>query len=277
MPQAKDAWRRGKQQIRLPSGRHLAVVDTKGDGATALLLHGYTDTSRSYQAIARYLGGFRLVIPDLPGHGDSAEDSQADLSTIVEDLAAVADHLDCAPSLVIGHSFGSLVALEIARQKTWSDLKIVTLAGSPCPNLTGLQALDPIRRFGDAVEAADPFLTHWYSGPVALDPQFLALVKADAVRMPVRTWHHYLDLLEKLDLRSKLEEIEAPLLSIAGDRDQLFGARHVDALGQGLRRGHDIRLPGVGHNPHWEAPQQVATIITDWLDALVRDRDRALR
>lgn len=272
MPQGKDDWRRGKQHVLLPSGRHLAVVDTKGEGQTALLLHGYTDTSRSYQALARHLAGFRLVIPDLPGHGDSPEHSCVDLSTIVEDLVALANHLDCAPSLVIGHSFGSLLAVEIAHQKRWSGSKIVTLAGSPCPSLTGLHALGPIRSFVDAVDGAHPFFASWYSGPVALDPQFLAMMKAEAVGMPVRIWHQYLALLENSDLRGKLKEIEAPLLSIAGDCDQLFDARHIEALCQGMKYCQTVTLKGIGHNPHWEEPAQVAAIIKDWVDTFMMER-----
>ncbi|KQW30015.1 hypothetical protein ASE36_22005 [Rhizobium sp. Root274] len=277
MPKDKDAWREQKKLVLLPSGRHLAVVDTGGRGETALLLHGYSDTSRSYRALCQHLNRFRLIIPDLPGHGDSSDDDCADLSTIVEDLATVATRLDCAPSLVVGHSFGSLLAMEIAVQKRWSRLKIVTLAGSPCPNLTGLKALDPIRLFVDAVDGADPFLTHWYSSPVELDPQFLSKVKADAVRMAVRSWHHYLALLEDTDLRGKLRDIEAPFLAIAGECDLLFDAPHVDALCQGTKHVQSVMLKGLGHNPHWEEPAQVAALIEDWLDTLMRQNARALR
>ncbi|WP_147412746.1 alpha/beta hydrolase [Rhizobium sp. AG855] len=266
-----DAWRLGKRTVCLASGRNLAVVDTGGEGDVALLLHGYTDTSRSYQALAPHLAGLRLVIPDLPGHGDSDEDERADLSTLVEDMMAVSRALDVVPSLVVGHSFGSLLALEIARREVWPGAKFVILAGTPYPNLGGLSSLAPIRHFADPVAMSDPFLTQWYAGPVALDPQFLEMVKAEAVRMPARIWRHYLDMLESTDLREGLGGIRAPLLSIAGDLDHLFDARHGNALCQVLPDARIVRLPDSGHNPHWEAPERVAGLIRQWLTA--RDGD----
>lgn len=265
-----DAWRRRKQFIRMRQSRRLAVVDTGGRGPAALLLHGYTDTSRSYQALGGYLGGhpgaFRLIIPDLPGHGDSDEDPEVDFPTLVEDMLTLAAALDCVPSLVIGHSFGSLLALELACRKIWSDTRIVLLAGTARPSLGRLTLLDPIRGFEHQVNPLDPFLDHWYEGPVALDSGFLARVRSDAVRMPVRVWHRYLDLLEKADLRSALGCIRNPLLAVSGEHDILFNHPHTDLLRRELPHADIVRLADCGHNPHWEAPEHVSRLIAHWLD-----------
>lgn len=261
-----DAWRQRKQYVRVGPDRNLAVVDIGGEGPAALLLHGYTDTSRSYQALANCLGQLRLIIPDLPGHGDSDEDLQADLSTLAGDMVALMATLDIEPALVIGHSFGSLLALEIARMQIWPDAKIVTLAGSAWPALGGLAALEPIKAFRGEVDPSDPFLEQWYAGPVPLDRHFLERVRGEAVGMPVRIWHHYLELLEKTDFRSGLGENVQPVLAISGDLDTLFDTRHADGLSRALPSVRAIRLADRGHNLHWEAPEEIARLITRWLD-----------
>jgi pimeloyl-ACP methyl ester carboxylesterase len=263
-----DPWRIGKRRILLPDGRSLAYVDTAGAGPAAILLHGYTDTSRSYGALAALLPEFRLIIPDLPGHGDSDEDEKADLATLAEDMETLARQLDLRPALLVGHSFGSLLALQLARRKTWDGIRVVTLAGTAWPGLGGLTDLAPIWRFPDLLDPSDPFFDSWYLGPEPLDAGFLEQVRAEAAAMPVRVWHWYLDLLENIDLRPALPEITAPVLAISGGRDPLFDARHADLLAGHLPRVRDMRLPERGHNPHWDAPEEVADLIRGWLNAV---------
>lgn len=265
MLQDGDGWRRRKTRVTVEQGRTLAVVDTGGEGPAALLLHGYTDTSRSYAPLAVHLHPFRLIVPDLPGHGDSDEDPRANLRTLAEDMHRMAARLKVVPSLLIGHSFGSLLALELARLNIWPAVPTVLLAGSAWPALAGLETLAPIRAFRGQVDLAHPFLDQWYAGPGYLDRRFLERIRAEATGMPVRIWHQYLNLLESADLRSALPAIANPVLSVSGGRDPLFDATHADLLSQGLPRLCDLRLADRGHNPHWEAPEEVAALIGDWL------------
>lgn len=62
-----------KRSAVLPNGLRLAYVEMGNPGGVPiLLLHGFTDTARSWTLTAPYLAmGFRLVAPDLRGHGHS--------------------------------------------------------------------------------------------------------------------------------------------------------------------------------------------------------------
>ena len=66
----QSAWVGLKKEVRLANGTRLVFVEL-GDpeGEPLLLLHGYTDTSRSWSIIAPHLSGYRLLIPDQRGHG----------------------------------------------------------------------------------------------------------------------------------------------------------------------------------------------------------------
>src|SRR5688500_10775027 len=69
-PVDQRAWAESKKAVRLANGIRLAYVEL-GDpnGQPLLLLHGYTDTSRSWSLMAPHLSGYRLLIPDQRGHG----------------------------------------------------------------------------------------------------------------------------------------------------------------------------------------------------------------
>lgn len=80
------AWTGLKKDIVLPNGTRLAYVEL-GDpaGEPLLLLHGYTDSSRSWSLTAPHLKHYRLIIPDQRGHGG------ADAPRCCYSLSAFAD------------------------------------------------------------------------------------------------------------------------------------------------------------------------------------------
>lgn len=71
-PIDQAGWVARKQSVYLPNGIDLAYVEL-GDpqGEPLLLLHGFTDTSRSWTELAPHLERYRVLIPDLRGHGAS--------------------------------------------------------------------------------------------------------------------------------------------------------------------------------------------------------------
>ena len=71
-PVDQASWPSLKKEIRLSNGVRLAYVEA-GDpnGEPLLLLHGFTDSSRSWTTVLPYLGRYRLLMPDQRGHGAS--------------------------------------------------------------------------------------------------------------------------------------------------------------------------------------------------------------
>jgi len=89
----------------------------QGEGPTALLVHGYPNSSFLFRdllpAVAQ--AGFRAVAPDLLGYGDSElEGKQGTWGDHVEALTAFIDEHDLAPLVLIVHDWGGLIALRWA-------------------------------------------------------------------------------------------------------------------------------------------------------------------
>jgi pimeloyl-ACP methyl ester carboxylesterase len=93
----------------------LAVRDSGGDGTTAVLLHGLGAPQRSWDRVAPLLARhLRVVTYDQRGHGASAAAVDYSLDAFLADLQAVLDALALERPLLVGHSFGGLLAVEYA-------------------------------------------------------------------------------------------------------------------------------------------------------------------
>jgi pimeloyl-ACP methyl ester carboxylesterase len=96
-------------------GVRLAVRDSGGDGTAAVLLHGLGAPQRSWDRVAPLLARrFRVVTYDQRGHGASAATADYSLDTFRADLRAVRNALALEHPLLVGHSFGGLLAVEHA-------------------------------------------------------------------------------------------------------------------------------------------------------------------
>ena len=106
---------RWHKQTVTSGGVRLAVRDSGGDSTTAVLLHGLGAPQRSWGRVAPLLTPhLRVVTYDQRGHGASATAADYSLDAFLADLQAVLDGLALEHPLLVGHSFGGLLAVEQA-------------------------------------------------------------------------------------------------------------------------------------------------------------------
>jgi pimeloyl-ACP methyl ester carboxylesterase len=102
---------------------------TGGHGPALILLHGYAETSRMWKPILPVLGErFRLIVPDLPGIGDSAIPADGlDMTTAAIRIHALARSLGIEKARVVGHDIGLMVAYAYAAQFPADVEKLVVM------------------------------------------------------------------------------------------------------------------------------------------------------
>lgn len=136
MPSAPD-------ETALPPG---ATIDVPGVGPTfvrratgppgaptLVLLHGWTSTAdiNWFTAYAALAAEYSLVAPDLRGHGRGPRDGRiVGIGDLVHDVAALIDHLELGPVIVVGYSMGSAVAQLLARDRPDLVAGLVLCAGA---------------------------------------------------------------------------------------------------------------------------------------------------
>lgn len=155
-----------RKGIRL---HYLEWAPETGDGAgpAVLLLHGLSSNARYWERVARRLGSRRLVALDQRGHGLSGrppnlppEPDGYAMPALLEDAAFVISELDMGKPVVVGHSWGATVALELVgtRQGLASGLVFIDGPVQSAANLFSWEDAQrimqpPLPRFASFAEA----------------------------------------------------------------------------------------------------------------------------
>ena len=261
-PIDQAAWNGRKQQVTLPNGIRLSYVEL-GDpaGPPLLLLHGWTDSSRSWTPIAPYLLKHRLLILDQRGHGGSDKpDCCYALSSFAHDARLFLDAKGIARTAIAGHSLGSMVAQNLAADHPERVSKLI---------LIGSTALAPATR-GDylwknvsAMTSVDPnssFLREWNpaNGAIPVDPEFAAAAMDEIVATPLHVWRGVLRELTGVPVGRLDADIRAPTLILSGGSDLLFAPEHHQSLVRAIPHARAHVYPELGHNLLWERPKEIA-------------------
>ena len=268
-PVRPEDWVGRKREAALPTGMTAKYLDLGDPGKPPLLLiHGMSDTSRSWHLLCPYLASrFRLIIPDLRGHGDSSKPDirMYPVSLYASDMAALLDSLGIPRAHVMGHSLGSLIVQALAMNYPEKVDKAILESSA-------IQRPSPLfKEFYDALAACggnrpdDAFIDDLGLSPNPVDAGFMAYQVAEAKSMPGHAWPAIAKGLLGTDLSALMDEIKAPALILWGSLDGLFGADEQAALRAALPKAGFIAYEGLGHNLHWEAPERIAGDVVAFL------------
>jgi pimeloyl-ACP methyl ester carboxylesterase len=231
----------------------------EGRGEPLVFLHAYSRTGERFAAeIAPALvGRYRVVVPDLRGHGRSTGPPETlHHARFGADLIALLDHLDLERAHAVGQSTGAMSLLFAATAHP-ERLRTLTLSGSTYTWDEPARAL--MRRW-----AAD-----WEANPaIAADLRQLhgATHGDDYWRVLVGTFRAWADDPAELPFApADLAAITCPTLVLHGDRDPIIPVRVPTAMYQAIPDAELAILPGVGHGPPGERPDLFVRILLDFL------------
>ena len=261
-----------------------------GRGRPLVLLHGWSCT-RSFwrpqiEALART---FRLVAPDLPGHGRSpANPVTLSITAIAGEVKQLIARRELDRPVLVGWSMGALAAFDLIRQFGVDDLGGLVVVDMT-PRLIndgewtlGLQGFDPqvnvlmqaairadwpanarllLPRLFARGQPVDPDLAEWMGREMGMaDPEAMAVLWASMAAQ---------------DYRSLLPTIDLPALVIHGGESQLYAPEVSAYLAKSLPRAERACCPNSGHAPHLEEPRLFNTLLADFADGLTPSGRRA--
>lgn len=205
-----------------------------------LLLHGLASSSYIWNLVAPRLAeqGYEVIALDQRGHGESTKpDTGYDFATILADDVAAVQALGLQRPLVVGHSWGAMVALEYAAKPQAELYALVLVDGalqqfSQRPDWSlekALKELAPARYAGISRES---FLAFYSTGPLAhmwtstIESSVLHLVDQypDGTVAPRLSYEHHLQIIEAMWYQPTLElykRVRCPLHVITAEREPL--------------------------------------------------------
>lgn len=264
---------------------HCEVAGDAG-GRRVVLVHGFTQTGRSWEAVAEALAPRRqVVVVDLPGHGRSAGVRLA----FPEAAAAIGG--TGGRAAYVGYSLGGRLCLRLALDHPHLVTSLVLVSASP--GIADPEARAERRaadeRLASTIEAdgTGAFLDRWLAQPLFAGlrppPGDLAGRRANAPS-GLAAALRLLGTGSQEPLWDRLPGLSVPTLAVAGEDDARFAdvARRMAAAvpggpgapgtaasvpGTGGGGGMELVLvPGAGHAVHLQAPQRLAAVVDAFLD-----------
>jgi pimeloyl-ACP methyl ester carboxylesterase len=266
-----DEFNRKKRFLELSTGICMKYIDTGNlSGPQLLLLHGYTDTSRSFQLLIEDLqraqGNVRIIAPDLRGHGESSMPNPIGCKSAPEkcftpklfaqDVIDLMDQLCVDKIHVAGHSMGSIIAQELALNYP-ERIASMTLIGT----FVNGEESDVIHNFliaelietdyrciveeqdkgvwpADAYttlplhmgEKIKTYLKENWVVETSAAEDFLEAVFPETLKIPLGTWIGAIKSLGDIDYRSALKGLKIPTMILWSTQDVMISSKDQEQV-----------------------------------------------
>ena len=266
------------------TGKGIRIAyDDVGEGSDVLLLvhgHPFNRSMWAPQVEAFRDSGWRVIVPDLRGYGDSTVvPGKTPLAVFADDLAAVLDDRAIESVVIGGLSMGGQIAMEFCRRFPSRVRGLLLAATFPQAETDdGRQRrnamADRLVREGmspyaeealpkmlapGSIEALPDVAAHVLSMMRATNPEGAAAALRGRAERP-----SYEDTLARIDV---------PVVVIIGDEDAFTTRGDAELMRDLLRGAELVWLPGIGHMPNLETPEAFNSALARLLERVMSYRD----
>jgi len=278
---------RRAESRRPASGRFIDVGDTRlhytdeGEGPPVVLLHGNGVTARDWRSsgvIDALAGSHRVIAFDRPGFGYSSRPrSHVWTAAAQATLLHQALHdLEVEPAVIVGHSWGTLVALALALEYPEDCKRLLLISGYYFPTfradvaIFGVPALPFV---GDLLRYTispplgyllAPLLSAQLFAPAAVDGAF-----ASDLPMSMRPWQiranaedTALMVPSAAAMEHRYRDLKVPVAIVAGEGDKVVSPEQSSRLAGEIHESQLLVMSGVGHMVHYTAKDTIAQTIS---------------
>lgn len=250
----------------------------QGQGPVLVLVHGWCMSSAVWRfQLDRLSAGFRVIAPDLRGHGDSPLGSAGCcLETFVADIAALFHHLDLHGAVLAGWSLGTQVAMSAVPLLRDRLDALALICGTPRFTSTvgfphGLARVEAdgmalkVRR--NLKRALEGFIARMFVPGELAGNDREADIRALLAEIPVPETDVALQSLAALvaaDVREQLPSIDLPTLVISGERDPICPSPASAFMAKRIPACRHVTYAGCGHAPFLTHGDEVNACLADF-------------
>ncbi|MBS0377488.1 MAG: alpha/beta fold hydrolase [Proteobacteria bacterium] len=279
LPAALDLrWPNAAASVKVEAGGLTWHLQDFGSGPALLMLHGTGAASHSWRALAPLLAEhFRVLAPDLPGHGFSGSPATAEEFSIVgmgRAVHALLYKLAVDPVIAVGHSAGAAILVRMALDRLITPRALVSINGALLP-MSGFPGwmFAPLAR----LMARSDFIPHWVARRARDRGVIERLIRNTGSRLDAEGIRCYqalaqrprhvaaaLQMMAQWDLHAlahDLPRLQVPLVLLASARDRTIPPEQSARVKSILPDAKTVSLGALGHLAHEEEPARTAEVI----------------
>jgi non-heme chloroperoxidase len=250
----------------LSTGVRLAYVEQgPRDGMPVVMLHGLSDSHRSFDLVCPLLPGrWRVFAVTVRGHGlsDKPETGYA-LSDFARDIAAFLDAVGVERAVLIGHSMSSAITLQTAADYPERVAGVVLIGAFA--HFRDTAAMNELHAavFDFGENCGGEFALAFQESTLAnvIPQSFLDTAVSESLCLPGHAWRSIVQGMLDFEPCAAARRIQAPSALIWGDKDAYCPRGDQLDLRAALRGSRLFTLEGVGHALHWERPADTAALL----------------
>ena len=258
------------------------VYNDKPKLPVIVMIHGFRGTHHGLELIAKRLNGYRVIVPDLPGFGETKPlNNEHSLKNYVIWLDEFIDRLDLSTHLILlGHSFGSIVTSSYASKNPGKITKLILVNPIGAPALKGPKAIMTrlaLFYYWLGRMLPERMAMRWLSSKptVMIMSTTMAKTRNKDLRKFIHNQHltHFSSFANSKvaaeafktstqhNVRDVAQIVNVPTLIIAGDRDDITPIIKQRELAKLFPNAKLEIIKNVGHLTHYETPGEVANAI----------------
>ncbi|AHV99045.1 alpha/beta fold hydrolase [Paenibacillus sabinae] len=248
----------------------------QGQGEVLVLLHGFCGSSEYWEKVIPILqGSYRVIAPDLRGHGSSDAPLGAyTIEQMADDVLTLLDALDIPKVTLLGHSLGGYVTLSFAQRyaSRLNAFGLIHSTGYPDSDEAKekrLQAVAAIQSKG-ITDFVDGFVPGLFAPEtVKSSPALLQRAREIGYKTPPQgAVGAALAMRKRPDRRDVISASGLPVLLVGGEKDGLVPLEKTFTAD--TPNVTKVVIVRAGHMSLFEEPEQLADVIKDFAAVLVK-------
>lgn len=265
------------------NGIGIAYAEAGAGPDVLLLLHGFTGAKEDFSDHLDPLAerGWRVIAPDLRGHGESGQPAgqeQYSFEHMRADIEAFIDTLGLDRIVLLGHSMGGVVAQRMALSHSDRLRGLVLMdtthgpsgldpalveAGIALVRDEGIASLADLLAQAPGVNSSEAHqrVLRTRDGFADFGDRKLRSVSPDMFQVMAR------QLLDRPDMLDRVRSLTMPTLVLVGSLDTPY-VEPSRRLADAIDSAQLVEIPDAGHNPQFEAPERWLEAISSFLEAL---------
>ena len=243
-----------------------------GKGPAVVLIHGFPESGTMWDNIVGELSSsFTLIIPDLPGSGNSKLDHNASIDQMAVSVKAILDREGINKAVIAGHSMGGYVALAFAdlypeRTSGLSLVHSIQLADDDEKKKVRTKSIELIQK-GAKSSFISQMVPNLFSDAFKRsDPKIVEEQVAQAMKMEAKSMvNFYYAMMNRPDRTNVLDKAIFPIQWIGGINDNLISYKKI--LAQSHRSGINFVsfYNNCGHMSMFEAPERLSKDLREFV------------